>query len=176
MGTILLWTQNRQQLPTVWKQTVKQSRLLRLQHPIKCNLNQASHLFPIPFGLCFPSDFGQSLVNPSSPRHFPNFWGEFGLAPHSSKFMSGHPNPYLQTLLPHTHSSRQCAFQRARCPPIPSHLLWFRSLYKDTVGRLNERVANRSPVPISNSQTQGRAWRKAKAQAVHTMRRLLPRI
>lgn len=61
MGRILLWTQNRQQLPTVWKQTVKQSRLLRLQHPIKCNLNQASHLFSIPFSLCFPSAFGQSL-------------------------------------------------------------------------------------------------------------------
>lgn len=61
LGRILLWTQNRQQLPTVWKQTVKQSRLLRLQHPIKCNLNQASHLFSIPFSLCFPSAFGQSL-------------------------------------------------------------------------------------------------------------------
>ena len=61
LGRILLWTQNRQQLPTVWKQTVKQSRLLRLQHPIKRNLNQASHLFSIPFSLCFPSAFGQSL-------------------------------------------------------------------------------------------------------------------
>lgn len=61
LGRILLWTQNRQQLPTVWKQTVKQSRLLRLQHPIKCNLNQASHLFSIPFSLCSPSVFGQSL-------------------------------------------------------------------------------------------------------------------
>lgn len=60
LGRILLWTQSRQQLPTVWKQTVKQSRLLRLQHPIKCNLNQASHLFSIPFSLCFPSAFGQS--------------------------------------------------------------------------------------------------------------------
>lgn len=118
MGRILLWTQNRQQLPTVWKQTVKQSRLLRLQHPIKCNLNQASHLFPIPFGLCFPSDFGQSLVNPSSPRHFPNFWGECGLALHSSKFVStSGPNPYPDSSATHTQQRAVCISKGS----LPSH-------------------------------------------------------
>lgn len=125
MGRILLWTQNRQQLPTVWKQTVKQSRLLRLQHPIKCNLNQASHLFSIPFGSLLPISlrtiFTIMLVNPYSPRQFPNSSGQSTVLycprgnAHSSKAVS----EGLTSKLLSTDASAVGSVHFSRRPPIP---------------------------------------------------------
>lgn len=123
LGRILLWTQNRQQLPTVWKQTVKQSRLLRLQHPIKCNLNQASHLVSIPFSLCFPSVFGQSLQLCSLTLIVPDTFqtSPFAHCPRENEHSLvrvRHPNSYLQTLLPPTAAG---SVHFRGLAPLPAH-------------------------------------------------------